>query len=592
LTAERVERRLAAVLAADVAGYSRLMGTDEEGTLARLKAVRKVLVDPTIAKHRGRIVKTTGDGMLVEFASAVDAVRGAVEVQRGMADQNASVPQDQRIEFRIGIHVGDIIIDDNDIFGDGVNIAARLEGIAQPGSICISSAAYDQVRGKVAVEFVDIGEHNLKNISRSIRAYAVVNEQHAEMADTGARPRSAEASPLSIVVLPFSNMGGDPEQGHFTDGVTESLTTDLSRIPSSIVIARNTAFMYKDKAVDVKQIGRELNVRYVLEGSVQRGGSRLRLNVQLIDAETAKHLWAERFDKPVADIFDMQDEIVSRLANALEIQLVAAEALRSERKQNPNSMDLYFQGRAHLNNRTTPQAIAKARQCFERALAADPENVEALVFRAGVDCIVGAAIMGVDSVPYFAAAEAACTQVLAKVPKHAFAHLVLGSVYIFTGRAKQGVAECERALALNHNLASAHAFIGFAKQLLGRPEETEAHVLEALRISPHDVFAFWWMNWVGQSKLQLEDYPAAANWFRKAIEDNRNYAWPHLGLASALVRLGAPEEAEAAMREALALDPNFNIRLLRTKLPPIDPTLQDRRQRYLDSLSAAGMPEG
>jgi tetratricopeptide (TPR) repeat protein len=255
-------------------------------------------------------------------------------------------------------------------------------------------------------------------------------------------------------------------------------------------------------------------------------------------------------------------------------------------------MDLYFLGRVQLNSRTTPQAVAKARECFERALALDPENIEALVFRAGVDCIIGAAIMGVNSIPYFTAAETACMQALAKAPKHAFAHLVLGSVYIFTGRANQGIAECERALALNHNLASAHAFIGFANQLLGRPQETEVHVVEALRISPRDAFAFWWMNWVGQSKFQLEEFSASASWYRRAIEDNRNYAWPHLGLAAALVQLGAVEEAKAAVQEALKLDPNFNIRLFRTKLPPIDPSLEDRRERYLESLRIAGMPEG
>ena len=266
MAGERVERRLAAVLAADVAGYSRLMGIDEEGTLARLKAVRKSLVDPTIAAHRGRIVKTTGDGMLVEFASAVDAVRGAVEVQRGMAEQNASVPQDVRIEFRVGIHVGDIIIDDNDIFGDGVNVAARLEGIAEPGGICISASAHDHVRGKVAVEFADLGEQSLKNIGRPVRAYAAVRERGTQGSNTA--PSSPSAPRLSIVVLPFVNIGGDPEQDYFVDGVTESLTTDLSRISGSFVIARNTAFTFKNKAIDVKKIGRELNVRYVLEGSV------------------------------------------------------------------------------------------------------------------------------------------------------------------------------------------------------------------------------------------------------------------------------------------------------------------------------------
>ena len=309
----RVGRRLAAIVAADVAGYSRLMGLDEVGTARTLREHRKV-TDALVAKHGGRLVKTTGDGVLLEFPSVVDAVECAVAVQAVMAQRNEGVPQDRRMLFRIGINLGDILIEGDDILGDGVNVAARLEGIAEPGGICISSSAYEQVRGKVAVEFTDLGEQTLKNIARPIRAYAVGLSANAHQT----APLPSSAPRLSIVVLPFANIGGDPEQEYFVDGVTESLTTDLSRISGAFVIARNTAFTFKGKAVDVKKLGRELNVRYVLEGSVQRGGNRLRVNVQLIDAETGNHLWAERFDKPVADLFDMQDEIVSRLANTLD----------------------------------------------------------------------------------------------------------------------------------------------------------------------------------------------------------------------------------------------------------------------------------
>jgi TolB-like protein len=294
--------------------------------------------------------------------------------------------------FRIGVNLGDILIEGDDILGDGVNVAARLEGIAEPGGICVSSSAYEQVQGKVAVDFSDLGERTLKNIARPIRAYAV--GLSANTHQTAPMPPSAPH--FSIVVLPFVNIGGDAEQEHFADGVTESLTTDLSRDPLSFVIARNTAFTFKGKAVDVKQVGRELNVRYALEGSVQRGGSRLRLNVQLIDVETGRHLWAERFDKPVADLFDMQDEIVSRLANSLRYQLTAAEAQRSEHVPNPTSIDLNIRGWAHLNTRTTPDAVLKARECFERALVLDPNNVNALVGRASVHMIIGAALMGND----------------------------------------------------------------------------------------------------------------------------------------------------------------------------------------------------
>ena len=299
----RVGRRLAAIVAADVAGYSRLMGLDEVGTARTLREHRKV-ADALIAKHGGRIVKTTGDGVLLEFPSVVDAVECAVAVQAVMAERNQGVPEDRRMLYRIGINLGDILIEGDDILGDGVNVAARLEGIAEPGGICISSFAYDHVRGKLAVEFTDLGEQTLKNIARPIRAYAV-----GRNADTDrAVPPPSSAPRLSIVVLPFANIGGDPEQEYFVDGVTESLTTDLSRISGGFVIARNTAFAFKSKAIDVRKLGRELNVRYVLEGSVQRGGNRLRVNVQLIDAETGNHLWAERFDKPVADLFDMQNE--------------------------------------------------------------------------------------------------------------------------------------------------------------------------------------------------------------------------------------------------------------------------------------------
>src|SRR5580692_8826449 len=306
----RVGRRLAAIVAADVAGYSRLMGLDEVGTARTLREHRKV-TDALVAKHGGRLVKTTGDGVLLEFPSVVDAVECAVAVQAVMDRRNEGLPVDRRMLFRIGINLGDILIEGDDILGDGVNIAARLEGIAEPGGICISSSAYDQVRGKVPVEFTDLGEQTLKNIARPIRAYAVgLNANY--YTDRPARPFSS-APRLSIAVLPFANIGGDPEQEYFVDGVTESLTTDLSRISGSFVIARNTAFTYKGKPFDVKQIGRDLNVRYVLEGSVQRSGNRMRVNVQLIDAETGAHLWAERFDKPLADLFDMQDEIVARL---------------------------------------------------------------------------------------------------------------------------------------------------------------------------------------------------------------------------------------------------------------------------------------
>ncbi len=431
-------RRLAAILAADVVGYSRLMGEDEAGT-ARAVGEHREAARPIVAGFGGRIVKTTGDGLLLEFPSVVAAVECAIAIQKLMAERNAGTPEDKRIVYRIGVNLGDVLIEGDDILGDGVNIAARLEGICEPGGVLISGAAYDHVRGRIDADFVDLGEKDLKNIARPVRVYAVkTGSEGAAPAPSVSEPNRHGPPRLSMVVLPFANIGGDPEQEHFVDGVTESLTTDLSRIRGSFVIGRNTAFTYKGKAVDLKQIGRELNVRYVLEGSVQRGGNRMRVNVQLIDAETGNHLWAERFDKPLADLFDMQDEIVARLASALNAQLVAAEARRAEQAPNPDSMDLYFQGLAWFNKGLTPDNVAQARGFFDRALTADPDNVDALVGSARADAIEGANSFVTDPMAAFAAAEAKLTKALSSVPDHARGHMWLGLVDIFTKRAARG----------------------------------------------------------------------------------------------------------------------------------------------------------
>jgi TolB-like protein len=585
----RVGRRLAAIVAADVAGYSRLMGLDEVGTASTLREHRKV-TDALVAKHGGRLVKTTGDGVLLEFPSVVDAVECAVVMQEVMAERNQGVPQDRRMLFRIGVNLGDILIEGDDILGDGVNVAARLEGIAEPGGICVSSSAYEQVRGKVPVEFIDIGEQKLKNISRPIRAYAVGVSANARQIN----PMSSSAPRLSIVVLPFANIGGDPEQEYFVDGVTESLTTDLSRISGTFVIARNTALTFKGKAVDVKKLGRELNVRYVLEGSVQRGGNRLRVNVQLIDAETGNHLWAERFDKPIADLFDMQDEIVSRLANALDAELIAAEARRAERSLHPDAMDLVFQGRSWFNKGLTPDCMAQARSFFEKAMALNPENVEAMVGLALVDVSVAAAFMTDDWSAKLAAAERTLTKILSLAAKHAYAHLLLGYVQIYTKRAAQGIAECEHALALDRNLANAHALIGFAKVLLGRGAETEAHIKEAFRLSPRDSLTHRWMVWASITKVHLNADAEAVTWLRRGLDANRNSSYAHFHLAATLARLGELDEARAAVKAGLALDPSFTIRRFRdaTSARSDNPTFLAGRERAIEGMRLAGVPEG
>jgi len=583
---ERVERRLAAVLAADVAGYSRLMGHDEVGTARTLREHRQ-MTDALAAKHGGRLVKTTGDGVLLEFPSVVNAVECAVAVQAVMAEWNIGVPVDRQMQFRIGVNLGDILVEGDDILGDGVNIAARLEGIAEPGGICISSAAYEHVRGKVAVEFTDLGDQTLKNIARPIRAYAVAINANADRAFS----RPNHAPHLSIVVLPFANIGGDPEQEYFADGVTESLTTDLSRISGAFVIARNTAFTFKSKPVDVKKLGRELNVRYVLEGSVQRGGNRVRVNVQLIDAETGNHLWAERFDKPIADLFDMQDEIVSWLANALNAELIAAEARSGERSASPDAMDLIFQGRACFNRGATPEHLAQARGFFERALELDACNVEAMLGVAAIDSAVGAGFMTDDGPARFAAAEAATIKALSIAPNHALGHARLGFVQMFTNRADQAIGELERALALDRNLAHVHALIGLAKYCLGRGAETEAHINEAFRLSPRDTLGYRWMVMVGFAKVQLKADAEAVAWFRRGLEANRNFSVAHFHLAAALARLGALDQARDAAKAGLAFDPTFTIRRFRAVPIGDDPVLLAGRERICEGMRLAGVPE-
>ena len=587
-------RKLAAILVSDVVGYSRLAGADEDRILARLRSLRSDLIDPTIAVHHGRIVKRTGDGSIIEFRSVVDAVNCAIEVQRAMVERNAGVAPDKRIEFRIGIHLGDVVEEsDGDLMGDGVNIAARLEGISKPGAICLSEDAYRQVKGRLDLAVADLGPTQLKNIADPVRAYSldasIPPPPKPSLATSGV---DRTISPrLSIVVLPFANIGGEPEQDYFVDGVTESLTTDLSRISGAFVIGRSTAFTYKGKAVDLKQIGRDLNVRYVLEGSVQRGGNRMRVNVQLIDPETGSHLWAERFDKPVADLFDMQDEIVSRLANRLEHELLRAEARRAEYSANPDSMDHYFLGLAVYNEGVTEQLLGKARSHFDRALDLDPTNVDALVYRAWMDLLSAANYLSHDRAERLRAAESDLGKALRLRPDNANAHCALGVLRMYSNRAAQGIAECERALAINRNLAAAHGWIGMAKLFAGRNEETEGHVLEALRISPRDTRASGWTHFAGAAKLAAGRDEEAVAWLNRSIELGRVWPTPHFWLAAALARLGRLKEASEQACAGLELDPGFTIARLRSSAFSEDPVYLAGRDRVYEGLRKAGLPE-
>jgi TolB-like protein len=396
-----------------------------------------------------------------------------------------------------------------------------------------------------------------------------------------------------MVVLPFANIGGDPEQEHFVDGLTESLTTDLSRIRRAFVIARNTAFAYKGKPIDAKTIGRELNVRYVLEGSVQRAGGRMRVNVQLIDAETGHHLWAERFDKPLADFFDMQDEIVTRLANALNAQFVVAEARRAEPVLNPDSMDLCFQGMAWFYKGPTPHHLAQARRFFERALTADPDNVEALIGSAATHAVEATMSLVADPIAALAAAEAKLTAALSLSPNHAHGHMWFGLVDIWTKRAGEGIARCEHALELDRNLAHAHSLIGYGKLFVGRAEETEAHIAEALRLSPRDPGAFTWMSFAGMSKNIPGSYEQAVAWFQRSIEANRNLPHTYFHLAAALAQLGRADEARSAVKAGLALNPTYAISRDRAFWTAVsdDPTYLAGLDLLFDGLRKAGAPE-
>ena len=427
----------------------------------------------------------------------------------------------------------------------------------------------------------------------AVQEHAAIRHATDPRAYNGASiPDRLSPPPLSIIVLPFANLSADPEQNYFVDGVTESLTTDLSRIRGSFVIGRHTAFTFKGKAVDLRQIGRELNVRYVFSGSTQRANGRLRVNAQLVDAETGNYLWAERFDKPVTDLFDMQDEIVSRLASALNAQLIEAEARRAARSPHLGVMDLIFQGRACLYRGLTREHLAQARDFFEQALALEPSSAAALVGTAAVDCNRGASSFTDNRAEHLAAAETALLKALSIAPHFAQALVQLGYTHIFAARAEQGIAECEQALVLDGNLAIAHAGIGMAKVFLGRSEETEAHVLRALRLSPRDLSAHSWIMYAGTAKFWHGDDTAAVAWLKRSIEANRNFPLAHFHLAAALAQLGALDEARDAARAGLMLDPGFSIRRYRANAMSDHPKFLAGRKRVYEGLRKAAVPEG
>jgi adenylate cyclase len=559
-------RRLAAILAADVAGYSRLMGSDEEGTHERLKAHRRQLVEPKIREHHGRIVKNTGDGMLVEFASVVDAVRCAAEIQRAIIDRDADLSEDQRIRFRVGINLGDIIADGDDIFGDGVNVAARLEGLAEPGGICISRVVRDQIRDKLHHAFEDMGEQSVKNIARPVRAYALSAAAVAALpptavtADAGNPVAVPMAPRLSIVVLPFANLSNDPEQEYFADGITDDLTTDLSRISGSFVIARNTAFTYKGKSVDVKQVGRELGVRYVLAGSVRRTGDQVRVNVQLIDAETGAHLWADRFDTDRANLTQAQDEITGRLAQSLNLELLEAVGRRIEQEGavDPDARDLVMRGWAWYYRPMSIGTVQEAQWAFERALQADPRSIDARIGIASVLVRKVAEGWSTSRHEDEVLAEQLLLEALERDTNRPSARYAFGMLRRVQNRLDEARMEFETTIALDRNHARAFFRLGQTLNFLGDLEAGISYIEKSIRLNPRDPNIARPYAILGTGHFLLGRVDRGIDLLRQARVANPRFWWLHLLLAGALGFKGDVDGARSALAEAVRLKPEVN----------------------------------
>jgi adenylate cyclase len=582
-----VTRKLAAILAADVAGYSRLMGTDEEGTLERLKAHRRELIDPKIAEHHGRIVKTTGDGMLVEFASVVDAVRCAVEVQERMVERNTDLASDQRITFRVGINLGDIIIDGDDIHGDGVNIAARLETMAEPGTVCVSGGAWEQARGKVPFGADDLGEHRLKNIERPVRVFRIAS---------GA-PATAPRKPLplpdtpSIAVLPFQNLSGDPEQEYFADGMVEDIITALSRYRWLFVIARNSSFTYKGRAVDVKQVGRELGVRYVLEGSVRKAASRVRISGQLVDGSTGAHLWADRFEGALEDIFDLQDQVTASVVGAIAPRLEQAEMERAKRKltESLDAYDYYLRGTASLYQ-WTRESIDEALRMFYRAIELDPDFASAYGAAAYCYTVRKSSNWMTDREQEITETARLARRAVALGRDDAAALSAGGFALTFVvGDLDDGAAFIDRALSLNPNLAAAWHYSGWARIWLGEPDLAIEHLARAMRLSPLDPQIGAMQGTTAHAHIFAGRYDVASSWAGMALRERPDLSIA-LRIAPASHALaGRLNEAQNVLARLRQLDPTLRVSNLRDRLGPY--RRPEDVARYEEGLRKAGLPE-
>jgi adenylate cyclase len=624
-------RKLAAILVADVVGYSRLASADEERTLARLRALRSDLIDPTIALHHGRIVKRTGDGIIIEFRSVVDAVRCAIEVQSGMVERNSGLPSEKRIDFRVGVNLGDVVEEsDGDLMGDGVNIAARLESICEPGAICLSEDAYRQVKGRLDLAVADLGPTQLKNIADPVRVYSLEVDKPAQARPTkpvaperrsmflllaagivallfiaggiwlalspASGPEASATTPrLSIVVLPFANLSGDPGQDYLADVLTEGLTTGLSRISGTFVIARSTAFTYKGKPVDVKQVGRDLGVRYVLEGSEQHSGNQVRVNAQLIDAETGAHLWADQFDADRADLLQMQDEIVTRIARAMQIQLVAVDAARVTRTRpgNLDAEDLALRCEAGMYN--SPGGSAEFTAAFDlcdRALHIDNGNVFALTGMTLRYIFPVVEAQSRDPQADIRRADELVTRALAIDPNFYWAHFAKAFVFVAQGRTQEAVAEGERSLALNPSYINAYVALCSANNFLGRPDRALELADKAIRLSPRDPFLRELYHQKGWAFFMKQQDDQAIEWLRRAEGGD---VFTDLILAAALALTGQQADAHEALKRYLAVNgvTSKTIAQLRKQQLSLadNPKWLAYNERLFEGLRKAGMPE-
>jgi adenylate cyclase len=571
MSEERVQRRLAAILSADVVGYSRLMGVDEAGTLSRLNALRRQLIDPTIAAHSGRIVKLMGDGALIEFASAVDAVTCAIEIQRKLREHNSGGTTAAPIQFRIGINVGDIIIDGDDILGDGVNIAARIEGIAEPGGISISEDAWRQVQGKVAANFVDAGEQSLKNIARPVRVYQLDLGRKAATGRPGPSPSLGPTDKPAIAVLAFNNMSGDPEQEYFSDGISEDIITDLSKLSELRVIARNSSFTYKGKSVDVKQVGRELSVRYVLEGSVRKAGNRIRVTGQLIDAESGAHIWAERFDRDLTDIFAVQDELTQEIIAALKIKLSKAERalIAGSGTKNVDAHDFFLRGRELLlANKRDRETFERSTDYLRRAIELDPNY-------AGPYAGLGMAYMldyqnHWSETPKKSLDEAVrlINESIARDDQDPFAYYVASVIYLWKRDYERSASEAETALTINPNYALALNARGFVYIYTGEPAKAITLIEQAIRLDPVQQL---YRHFLGTAYLLADNYETAVAVFKDRIAMTPSTDLSRALLASALGHLGRLEEARQVWRELKEINPRYSYLDHFGRLPFRDP---------------------